>query len=67
MTRNHIVHAASNVISIGLLTVFLLMFLALFFSCQSPASPSDQGGKGEVGQALVHASDSTTPAVHTSR
>jgi hypothetical protein len=31
MTRNHIVHAASNVISIGLLTVFMLLFLAIFF------------------------------------
>jgi hypothetical protein len=65
MTRNHIVHAATNLISVGLLTVFLLMFLALFFSCQSPASSAGNGGENV--QALSHAPDSTTPAVHTSR
>ena len=31
MTRRHIVHAAFNVISVGLLAVFMSMFLALFF------------------------------------
>jgi hypothetical protein len=38
MTRTHIVHAVTNVVSIGLLTVFMLLFLALFFGCQAPAS-----------------------------
>jgi hypothetical protein len=39
MTRTHIVHAVSNLVTIGLLTVFMLMFLALFFGCQAPATP----------------------------
>jgi hypothetical protein len=61
MTRNHIVHAASNVISIGLLTVFFLMFLALFFSCQAPDSTGRPGvDPAHLGAGTSAALDSAT-------
>jgi hypothetical protein len=31
MTRAHVTHAVFNLLSVGLLTVFMLMFLAIFF------------------------------------
>jgi hypothetical protein len=31
MTRAHVAHTVFNLVSLGLLTVFMLMFLALFF------------------------------------
>jgi hypothetical protein len=69
MTRTHIVHAVSNLLSVGLLTVFLLMFLALLFGCQAPATHDTAADVAPRGQHLLAPApaDATPPVTSAAR